>query len=95
MEGWVNVSSKGDLNLLHHHSECTWSGVYYVESGRGDVEGFIGGQLLLRMTRGMGGVEDRGVGNTEPDEATAGQFPARTLTRTLMGGPTCSTYVHG
>ena len=67
-EGWVNVSSQGDLNLLHHHSECTWSGVYYVDSGRGDAEGFIGGQLLLRLTRGMGGVEDRGVGNTEPDE---------------------------
>jgi len=39
IEGWVNVSSAGDLNLLHHHSECTWSGVYYVDSGRGDVEG--------------------------------------------------------
>ena len=47
-EGWVNVSSHGDLNTLHHHAGATWSGVYYVDSGRGDVEGFVGGQLLLR-----------------------------------------------
>jgi hypothetical protein len=67
-EGWVNVSSKGDLNTLHHHSEATWSGVYYVDSGRGGVEGFIGGQLLLRFTRGMTGPEIRGCGNVEPDE---------------------------
>jgi hypothetical protein len=68
MEGWVNVSSSGDLNTLHHHSGATWSGVYYVDSGRGDVKGFIGGQLLLRFTRGMNFSEDRGCGNTEPDE---------------------------
>jgi len=33
-----------------------------------ELEGFVGGQLLLRATRGIGGVEDRGVGNVEPDE---------------------------
>jgi hypothetical protein len=67
-EGWVNVSSQGDLNTLHHHAGATWSGVYYVDSGRGDVEGFVGGQLLLRFTRGMTYLEDRGCGNIEPDE---------------------------
>jgi len=37
MEGWVNISKKGDLNLLHHHSEVLKLGlglvrvkVYYI-----------------------------------------------------------------
>jgi hypothetical protein len=68
MEGWVNVSGARDLNTLHHHSGATWSGAYYVDSGKGDVEGFTGGQLLLRFTRGMTYTEDSGQGNIEPDE---------------------------
>ena len=68
MEGWVNVSGAGDLNTLHHHSDATWSGAYYVDSGEGDVEGFTGGHLLLRFTRGMTYIEDTGQGNMEPDE---------------------------
>lgn len=74
MEGWVNVSDEGDLNALHHHSDkaprsgATWSGAYYVDSGKGSVQGFTGGQLLLRFTRGMTYIENTGVGNIEPDE---------------------------
>ena len=68
MEGWVNVSGAGDLNTLHHHSGATWSGAYYVDTGKGDVDGFTGGNLLLRFTRGMTYIEDTGQGNMEPDE---------------------------
>ena len=32
------------------------------------VEGVVGGQLLLRLSRGFGSMEDRGWGNVEPDE---------------------------
>lgn len=70
----MNVSSPGDLNTLHHHSDraphsgATWSGAYYVDAGKGDVEGFTGGQLLLRFTRGMTYIESTGAGNIEPDE---------------------------
>jgi hypothetical protein len=61
-EAWLNASQKEALNLLHHHSDATWSGAYYVDDGRGDAPGFLGGQLLLRLTPGGGH------GSCEPDE---------------------------
>jgi hypothetical protein len=61
-EAWLNASQKEALNLLHHHSDSTWSGAYYVDDGRGDEPGFLGGQLLLRLTPGGGH------GSCEPDE---------------------------
>ena len=61
-EAWINISGRESLNLLHHHSDSTWSGVYYVDDGRGGEEGHLGGQLLLRLTPGGGS------GGDEPHE---------------------------
>lgn len=61
-EAWINASRSGHLNLLHHHSDSTWSGAYYVADGRGDVVGYLGGRLLFRLLPGGGN------GGCEPDE---------------------------
>ena len=61
-EAWINISGRESLNLLHHHSDSTWSGVYYLDDGRGGAEGNIGGQLLLRVAAGGG------TGACDPDE---------------------------
>ena len=62
LQAWINISGPESLNLLHHHSDSSWSGVYYVDDGRGEGEGYLGGQLLLRLTPGGGS------GGYEPDE---------------------------
>lgn len=49
-EAWINISTSNNLNLLHDHCDSTWSGVYYVDDGRGDHQGYLGGQLLLRLS---------------------------------------------
>ena len=60
---WTNVSDNNSLNLLHHHSDATWSGVYYVASGRSDEQGYSTGVVLVvRISPGGG------AGACEPDE---------------------------
>lgn len=61
-QAWLNKSSNESFNLLHHHGDATWSGVYYVRNGRGAAAGYTAGQLLLRLTPGGG------TGACEPDE---------------------------
>jgi uncharacterized protein (TIGR02466 family) len=34
---WANVNRRGDFNQVHTHPGATWSGVYYVDHGDGDV----------------------------------------------------------
>lgn len=36
VNGWANVSRDRSYNRIHAHSECTWSGVYYVSVGEPD-----------------------------------------------------------
>ena len=36
VNGWANVSRDRSYNRIHAHSECTWSGVYYVSTGEPD-----------------------------------------------------------
>jgi len=33
LTGWFNVNDHGDYNTPHLHSQNTWSGVYYVQTG--------------------------------------------------------------
>jgi len=33
VNGWANVSRDRSYNRIHAHSDCTWSGVYYVSVG--------------------------------------------------------------
>jgi uncharacterized protein (TIGR02466 family) len=34
---WANINRRGDFNQVHTHPGATWSGVYYVDHGNGDV----------------------------------------------------------
>lgn len=34
VSAWANVNRRGDFNKVHVHPESTWSGTYYVETGK-------------------------------------------------------------
>lgn len=57
-DGWLNVSRRGDLNNLHHHSDAVMATVFYAQVPKDHT----GGALLLRLTPGTG------QGSAEPDE---------------------------
>ena len=37
LSAWANVSQRGDFNNMHTHPGATWSGVYYVDNGKLDL----------------------------------------------------------
>jgi uncharacterized protein (TIGR02466 family) len=38
LDGWANVSRRGNYNTVHNHPNCVWSGTYYVSAGEPDAD---------------------------------------------------------
>jgi uncharacterized protein (TIGR02466 family) len=82
LEGWANVSRRGQYNSVHEHPGAVWSGVYYVASGKPDNADPLNGKLELidprsgiNMLRLEGGPSD-GRCLVEPKPGLMVMFPS-------------------
>jgi uncharacterized protein (TIGR02466 family) len=50
VSAWANINYQGNWNAPHEHLPCTWSGVFYIDSGEpttGDDERSLEGKVLF------------------------------------------------
>ena len=52
MEAWVNINRNGDSNAAHTHPNFHWSGVYYVDAGKPDMQRSQNGIIEFYDPRG-------------------------------------------
>ncbi len=55
MESWANILRSGGYHAPHSHTNCFWSGVYYVSVGKVDESLPYSGQIELFDPRSAGG----------------------------------------
>jgi uncharacterized protein (TIGR02466 family) len=79
---WANVNESGDYNRSHLHSNCHWSGVYYVDPGRLDAAVMPNGAIELIDPRpaatvfGLPGLDVPSTWTIHPDAGFMLMFPS-------------------
>ena len=53
MNAWANINKPNDANHAHHHPSAFWSGVYWVDAGKGDDNEPVHGEFELQDPRGI------------------------------------------
>ena len=54
-ESWFHITKKGGYHDMHTHSNCSWSGIYYVQQGDQDsLSDRFGGNNRFRSSTRMG-----------------------------------------
>ncbi len=74
INGWANVSRDRSYNRVHAHSDCTWSGVYYLSVGEPEPGVSDNGSiefLDLHMAAQSGPAQLPGRPYRRPDESAA------------------------